>query len=67
MNCCNAYGECNQGWNCPIRQAKEDPLDIKTTQVFEQLGDLLIILIGVVTTLVFLVASVVGIYFWRLA
>ena len=64
MNCCDAYGECNQGRDCP---ARADPLDIKTTQVFEQLGDLLIILIGVVTTLVFLVATVVGIYFWRLA
>ena len=64
MNCCDEYGQCRQGRDCP---ARADPLDIKTTQVFEQLGDLLIILIGVVTTLVFLVATVVGIYFWRLA
>ena len=22
MNCCDEYGECNQGRNCPIRVAK---------------------------------------------
>ena len=64
MNCCDDFGNCRQGRGSPVRA---DPLDIKTTQVFEQLGDLLIILIAVVTTLVFLVATVVGIYFWRLA
>jgi hypothetical protein len=25
MNCCDDYGNCNQGRNCPIRQAGELP------------------------------------------
>ena len=66
MNCCDSYGKCNQGQDCPIRQLKEDPLDIKTTQVFDQLGDLLIILITVVVTLVFMGTPVACIYFWGL-
>ena len=64
MNCCDDFGNCRQGRDCPVRA---DPLDIKTTQVFEQLGDLLIILIAVVTTLAILAAVAIGIYFWRLA
>jgi hypothetical protein len=25
MNCCDAYGNCNQGRDCPVRQACELP------------------------------------------
>lgn len=25
MNCCNDYGDCNQGRNCPARAAKTPP------------------------------------------
>lgn len=63
MNCCDEYGNCRQGRDCP---ARADPLDIKTTQVFEQLGDLLIILITVVVTLVFLGTTAACIYFCRM-
>lgn len=26
MNCCDEYGECNQGRNCPARVAKARPV-----------------------------------------
>jgi hypothetical protein len=27
MNCCNDYGQCTQGKDCPVRQACEIPED----------------------------------------
>jgi hypothetical protein len=26
MNCCNDFGDCNQGRNCPVRVAKYKPV-----------------------------------------
>jgi hypothetical protein len=26
MNCCDDFGDCNQGWDCPVRVAKYKPV-----------------------------------------
>jgi len=64
MNCCDDYGQCDQGHDCPAR--KKDPLDIKPVS-FDQIADLLIVLISVVMTLVLIMVSIIGFYFWSLA
>lgn len=37
MNCCNDYGECTQGKNCPIRCTRCEPEE-HTASPFEQIA-----------------------------
>jgi len=38
MNCCNEYGDCRQGRDCPIRQACELPIDYADKEPVSKTG-----------------------------
>ena len=52
MNCCDDYGNCQQGRNCPVRIAKEN-------EQYKETADLYILI-----TLLFVLAYVGAISFW---
>lgn len=59
MNCCNSYGKCTQGNDCPVRQACELPIEpVKRTGLQRIPGPLLDLL---------LVIFMVGAIIWLLA
>jgi len=43
MNCCDDYGQCQQGKNCPVRQACELPEEERSV-----MGDIKAVLSGLV-------------------
>jgi len=54
MNCCDKYGECRQGRDCPIRKAKEllDAEDKSTPadgQLVWALAAFIVLMLGLLT------------------
>jgi len=60
MNCCNAYGECRQGRDCPARQACELP-ELETNSYLRYAGCLLQAVICAAV-----IALPMAICFWRM-
>jgi len=59
MNCCDEYGNCNQGRDCPIRKNRESqyPLQPADWQVIPWLvGAMAVLLIVVAHIVLYLVA-----------
>jgi hypothetical protein len=55
MNCCDTYGNCTQGRNCPVRKERE--LSMKNRSVFWEVIEGLVslsVLVGLIASMCFL-------------
>jgi hypothetical protein len=60
MNCCDKHGHCNQGRNCPARQACELPDEDTPPMSFDEVMNLVVALFAAIGV----VAVIMALGFW---